>query len=126
MAETLIDYLKGKESLGFESKPVYSRVGDFLTLFLRDEAYYAERVDDILTVYHSVAADELIGCKIKGVQRLLGTLGKFGVSVEDADIELTFLFLAGALDSPNMRTRYESLGKHTPRIKIPRRDLQPA
>jgi hypothetical protein len=110
----------------FESRPLYSPDGDFLTLFLQDEEYYAERVDELLTVYHSIATDELIGCEIKGVQRLLETLGEFGMSVEDADVELKFLFLAGAIHSPNMRTRYGSLGRRTPRMKIPRRELQPA
>jgi len=68
MAESLIEYMKNKEVIGFESRPVYSRDGDFLTLFLKDEDYYAERIDDLLTVYYSTQSDELIGCKVKGVQ----------------------------------------------------------
>src|SRR4051794_34529314 len=106
-----MDYLNGKELIGFESRPVYSRDGDFITLFLKDEDYHAERVDELLTVFHSTLTDELVGCKIKGIQLLLETLGRFGVSIEDGEVQMNFLFVAGALISPSMKDKYESLGK---------------
>lgn len=126
VAESLMDYLKGKEVIGFESRPVYSRDGDFITLFLKDDDYYAERVDELLTVFHSTQTDELVGCKIKGVQLLLETLGRFGVSVEDGEVQINFLFVAGALISPSKKDQYESLGKRTSAHRMPRCELQPA
>jgi hypothetical protein len=71
MGETLMEYLNGKEPRGFESRPIYSPDGDFISLYLRDEDSYAERVDDLLTIYRSVENDALVGWKIKGVRRLL-------------------------------------------------------
>ena len=71
MAESLTDYLKGKEVIGFESRPVYSRDGDFITLFLQGDDYYAERVDELLTVYLATRNGELLGCQIKGIQLAL-------------------------------------------------------
>lgn len=126
MAESLTDYLKDKDVIGFESRPVYSRDGDFITLFLQDEDHYAERVDELLTVYHSTRNDALIGCKIKGVQLLLDTLGKFGVRVDDGEVELNLLFVAGALISPSREDQYQNLGKQTSKFRIPRRELQAA
>lgn len=126
MAESLTDYLKGKEVIGFESRPVYSRDGDFITLFLQDDDYYAERVDELLTVYLATRNGELMGCKIKGIQLLLETLSKFGLSVEDGEMELNFLFVAGAIISPSGKDRYQSLGKRTSKLKVPHRELMPA
>ena len=124
MAESLIDYLKNKEVIGFESRPVYSQDGDYITLFLKDEEYYSEHVDDLLTVFHSTHNDELIGCKIKGVHRLLKTLGDFGMSIEGGDVQLNFLFVAGALISPAKREDYQTLSQRTSHARISRQDLQ--
>jgi hypothetical protein len=82
MAETLIDYLEKIEPQGFEPRPIYSADGDFITVYLTDEDSYAERVDQLLTVYLSVEKHALVGCKIEGVCRLLKTLGDFGVSID--------------------------------------------
>jgi hypothetical protein len=128
MAETLIDYLKDKEPRGFEARPIYSADGDFITLYLKDEDSYAERVDELLTVYLSVENRSLVGCKIKGVRRLLKTLGDFGVSIDGEDVSVNLLFLAGALHSPANREKYEQLGRQASDLTIPRGtlDLQPA
>ena len=95
MAETLIDYLENKEPRGFKPRPIYSADGDFITVYLTDEDSYAERVDELLTVYLSVEEHSLVGCKIKGVRRLLKTLGDFGVSVDGKNVSVSLLFLAG-------------------------------
>jgi hypothetical protein len=128
MAETLIDYLKDNDPRGFVARPIYSADGDFITIYLRDQDSYAERVDELLTVYLSVENHSLVGCKIKGVRRLLKTLGDFGVSISGKDISLNLLFLVGALFSPANRERYEEAGRYASDLTIPREtlDLQPA
>lgn len=68
MADRLIDFLDGREPQGFESRPIYCRDGDFITLHLCDGDYYAERVDELLTVYLSPENNSLVGCKIKGIE----------------------------------------------------------
>ena len=97
MAEDLLTYLAGKEAMGFEPRPYYSPDGDFLTFFFREDDHYAERVDDLLTVYHSMENHEPVGYKIKGVRLIFETLGEFGVEVEGGEVSMGFLFLSGAL-----------------------------
>ncbi len=124
MGETLTDFLKGKKAKEFESRPIYSADGDFISLYLSDEDSYAERVDDLLTVYLSVKNDTLVGCKIKGVRRLLKTLGDFGVSVQDEDISFSLLFVAATLSSPEKGDRYRQLGLQSRHSRIPKKTLK--
>ncbi len=126
MADELTNYLKGKKPKGFVSRPICSADGDFLSIHLRDEDAYSERVDELLTVYLSVENDSLVGCKIKGVRRLLKTLGDFGVGVRDEDVGLNLLFLAGAaISSPRKRARYREMGRRAGNLRIPRKTLKP-
>ena len=127
MGETLMDFLKDNQPQGFESRPIYSAEGDFISLYLRDEDCFAERVDEVLTIYLSVESEALVGCKIKGVHRLLKTLGDFGVSVQDEEISVNLLFLAGAAlaSSPQQVDRYQQLGCQARNIRIPKQSLEP-
>lgn len=126
MAEDLMTYLEGREARGFEPRPFYSRDGDFLTFFFRDADHNAERVDELLTVFLAVTDGELVGCKIKGVRRILETLGKFGVEVDDGEVKLSFFFLGGALAPENPRRRwYEEIGGRTRDVPINPRELVP-
>ncbi len=119
MADRLIDFLDGREPQGFESRPIYCRDGDFITLHLCDGDYYAERVDELLTVYLSPENNSLVGCKIKGARKLLQTLGEFGVSVENGEVSLNLLFMAGAVVSPMKGDRYRQIGSQAPNLRIP-------
>ncbi len=123
MGETLTEFLKDRKFKGFESRPIYSADGDFISIYLSDEDSYAERIDDLLTVYHSVKTDALVGCKIKGVRRLLKTLGDFGVSVQNEDISVSLLFVAATLSSPEQRDRYRQLGLQSRNLRIPKKTL---
>jgi hypothetical protein len=126
MAEDLMTYLSGRKAHGFEPRPFYSPDGDFLTFYFRGDEHYAERVDELLTIYLSMDGDELIGCKIKGVRRILDTLGKFGVEVSGQDMQLSFLFLPGAsMLEDERRKRYEEIGAHTRDIRLNPSELQP-
>ena len=81
-----------KERHSFTPKTVYSADGDFLSLFVRDVDCYAERVDDTLTIYKDDESNELVGCKLKGVQTILKTLDASGIMVHD-EFTMTALFL---------------------------------
>jgi hypothetical protein len=80
------------EHVPFAAKPVYSADGDFLSLFIRDSSCYAERVDDTLTIYKDDKTDELVGCKLKGVQTIFKKLDASGIVVQD-EFRMTALFL---------------------------------
>ena len=112
MAQELMEYLEGRSTKQFAPVPHYFPDGDFVTFYTSDERCYAERVDQLLTVYYSVSNKQMIGCKIKGVCKLLATVRQFGVVVQDQGIQLGIFFLAGALDrdmDPVRRRYYQDL-----------------
>jgi hypothetical protein len=130
MADNLTAYLEGKTAKGFEPRPVYSPDGDFLTFYFRNDEAYAERVDEVLTVYRAIESRELVGCKIKGVRRLVENLRNFGVSIapDDGSIRLNLLVLSAASVIPphGMRHYYEEMGRFTRDVSLDARELQPA
>jgi hypothetical protein len=111
MATKLTDYLEGKECKAFVQRPHYFRDGDYVTYFATDVLAKEERVDELLTVYRSVSTGELIGCKIKGVRRMVDTLGAFAVVVEGKSLCLGMLFVAAAILRPASKDNYEKVSK---------------
>ena len=111
MADDLKEYLKTHKSKGFHPVPHYSALGDFATFYFRDERAYAERVDDLLTVYRSMQTKELVGCKIKGVKHLLQTAGQFFVSIDAGNVKLAFFFALGekVARDPEQKRLYQEL-----------------
>ena len=55
----LEEYLKTRPFKGFKATPRYSEEGDCLTFYFRNAPSYADRVDELLTVYLSLEADEI-------------------------------------------------------------------
>lgn len=113
MATDLKTYLAGKSCPGRKDRPVYFTDGDFVTFFCADDLAHEDRVDDLVTVYRSYKTGEMVGCKIKGVCRLLSSVGNFGVVIFDHGSPLTLgmLFLGAALANPEKRGKYETLGE---------------
>lgn len=123
MAETLAEYLEGKKCKGFKPVPRYFKSGDYVSHFIRDERCYAKRVDALLTTYHSSRTHELVGCKIKGVKRLLWLLKAFGVAVDAKSVRLGYLFLAAALEVPKSTANYEDWAQFAKDELVPGEDL---
>lgn len=124
--EQLTAYLKERKFQRFVSRPHYFGHGDFVTYYMEDEPCRAHRVDDLLTVYLSKKSDKLIGCKIKGVRRLLREGGDFGVIVKDEGIRLSFLFMIGLSLGSNgeeRRKRYSECGRATSGVFLEKREL---
>lgn len=48
----------------------YSKDGDCVFCHVEDVPYYAERVDELLTVYRAEDDHRLVGAQIKGISRL--------------------------------------------------------
>ncbi len=92
--QNLVEYIEQHPSEGFSPVPHYFPDGDFLSFYFREDECYAQRIDELLTAYYSIATGELVGCKIKGVRRLLKQIGPFGVIVQDGPILLGMLFMA--------------------------------
>jgi hypothetical protein len=127
MVENLMQYLEGKTSQGFTRRPYYSPDGDFLVYYVHPDEAIAERVDDLLTVYRSMETREFVGCKIKGIRRLVETLRNFGVSIEaeDSSLTLSILFLTAARDRlPEHVHYYEEMGRFSKGVALDPAELQ--
>jgi hypothetical protein len=113
MAPTLSEYLKQNPSQGFRPVPQYFATGDFLTYFLRDVPHYAERLDEVLTVYLSVDTKELVGVKVKGVRHIMKTVTELELLVDGDSVKMAvFIFAGAAADRADRKTeRYAQLVK---------------
>ncbi len=99
--EIALGYLD--ENIKFEPVATYDKDGDCVEFLARPGSFYAERVDDLLTVYYSQENDEVVGSLIKGVSKYCQKLKKimpgFSVIIQDGSVMLAHLFLARMLES---------------------------
>ena len=96
MANQLTEYLSSREASEFRPHYFYSKDGDFLTYYFREDDCYAVRKDDTLTVYKSMADHEFVGFKLKGVRLLLDKLGEFCLEVRDGKGSIMLSVLVNA------------------------------
>lgn len=111
MVEQLNDYLDQHPCKGFDPKPFYSKAGDFVSFTFRNERAFEKRIDNLLTVYLSVENKELVGCKIKGVRKLLAQFRSFHLTLQDSTLRLGLFFAIGQqiTQEPEHRAFYDVL-----------------
>jgi hypothetical protein len=121
-----MEYLKTHSPQGFRAVPHYFPQGDFVTYYFRNDPCYAQRVDDLLTVFLAFDTNELVGCKIKGVRHILQAAGAFGVSLDDGMVRLGMFFFVGAswAKDESQRTRYEQIGREAKDVTMRREELE--
>src|SRR5271155_4913715 len=82
----------------FRPTATYDPDGDCVEFLAKPDPFYAERVDDLVTVYYSQETGEVVGSLIKGVVRFCNEFSKknpgFHIVIEDGPIRLEHLFLA--------------------------------
>jgi hypothetical protein len=82
----------------FKPTATYDRDGDCIEFLSKPDAFYAERIDDLVTVYYSQETDEVIGSLIKGVAKFCreieGKLPGFQIEIHDGPVRLQHIFLA--------------------------------
>lgn len=82
----------------FEPTATYDPDGDCIEFLAKPDPFYAERVDDLLTVYYSQETGEVIGSLFKGVSRfcnqVLEKMPGFTVEIHDGRIRLVHIFRA--------------------------------
>ena len=78
----------------FRATATYDRDGDCIEFLTKIDAFYAERLDDLVTVYFSQETDEVIGSLIKGVSKFFTETPGLRIIIEDGRIKLDHLFLA--------------------------------
>src|SRR5438093_8781193 len=90
--------LLAKPGEQFRPTATYDPDGDCIEFLAKPDPFYAERVDDLVTVYYSQDTDEVIGSLIKGVSRFYAEFTKknpgFKIVIEDGPVRLEHLFLA--------------------------------
>lgn len=99
----LVERMKSEQRKDFHPAPRYYRQGDYLTYFISSKRCYSRRIDSLLTVYTDMETGELVGCKVKGVRRLLDKLKAFGVVVKDGMTTLGLLFVSFPLVEPGVQ-----------------------
>lgn len=88
----------------FQPTATYDRDGDCIEFLASPEPFFAERVDDLVTVYYGQETQEVIGSFIKGVSKFCDAVLKqmpgFQIEIQDRRIRLQHIFLARLWSSP--------------------------
>lgn len=96
--------LQAKSGGRFKPTATYDPDGDCIEFLAKPDPFYAERVDELLTVYYSQETDEVIGSLIKGVSKfqseLLKRMPGFKIEVRDGRVKLEHVFRARLWSSP--------------------------
>ncbi len=71
LIDDLTAYLDQAKHKGFTPRPRYYELGDYLTYFWKADRCVAKRVDNHLTLYHSIEDESLVGLKISEVAESL-------------------------------------------------------
>ena len=126
--ESIVKFLRETAPKNFVPHAYYSHEGDSLFFFYADPSrYFAERIDDFLTVYRSVdIGNQLVGCQVKGVPRALELFGSFGLEIEDGFVKVSMIFLAcmaATASEEEIKKFYIQLGEAAKNTKIAREEL---
>ncbi len=82
----------------FVPTATYDPDGDCIEFLAKPDPFYAERVDDLVTVYYSQDTQEVIGSLIKGVtrfcERVLETMPGFKIEIHDGRVSVAHIFRA--------------------------------
>lgn len=83
-----------QDSPAFQPAATYDRDGDCIEFLIKPDPFYAERVDDLVTVYFSQESKEIVGSLIKGIRGLLDKFPGLKIEIEDGRLRLVHLFRA--------------------------------
>lgn len=82
----------------FQPTATYDRDGDCIEFLAKPDPFYAERIDDLVTVYYSQVTDELIGSLLKGVSKFCDDMAKqfpgFSIEIHNGRVRLEHIFRA--------------------------------
>lgn len=97
----------------FEPTAVYDPDGDCIEFLAKPDSFYAERVDDLVTVYYSQDTNEIVGSLIKGVRgfcaKILETMPGFKIEIRAGRVRLVHIFRAQLWTSKKEATDLETL-----------------
>jgi hypothetical protein len=92
---------------------IYDPDGDCIEFLAKPDPFWAERIDDLVTVYYSQETGEIVGSLLTGVSRFCSEFSKknpgFQIVIDDGPIRLEHLFLARLWSSPQDRKAITTL-----------------
>ncbi|MEA3368004.1 MAG: hypothetical protein U9R68_07820 [Planctomycetota bacterium] len=129
--------MEGEGKPEFRAKPWYNPHGDCIIYQIADEAVVAERVDEVLTIYHSAFDGRPVGFQVKGVGAMIRKFGLEALAIESESdakgvrrVSVAALLLAAYEEGPRTlgRRRAYAAAMEGPLEKrsIPTDELQPA
>lgn len=90
---------------GFVPHAHFDADGDCIEFLAKADPFYAERIDDLVTVYYSQETGDVIGSLIKGVstycKRILEQMPGFKIEIQDGQVRLEHVFRARLWASDN-------------------------
>jgi hypothetical protein len=76
----------------------YNKAGDCIEFYVSQNDYYAERIDDYLTLFLDMNTDEIVGFMIKNIKQILNKIDTSKLAwsfiVNDDEVQLGVLFTA--------------------------------
>jgi hypothetical protein len=91
----------------FAPTATYDSDGDCIEFLAKPDPFYAERIDDLVTVYYSQETGEVVGSLIKGVSKfcrdVLEKMPGFQIEIQDGPIRLKHIFLVRMWSEPHGR-----------------------
>lgn len=103
----------------------YNKAGDCVEFIASEDRFYAERIDDLVTVYYSYETREIIGSLIKGIRRLCEQLTErcpgFAVEIQDGRVRLAHLLLARMWASDTAPTEPVKVMKYRKLVEVAER-----
>jgi len=70
-----------------------SKDADTLTVYFKGDANYSEPLSDYLTLYRSLKMNEIVGCRINGISRIINDLPNY-IQINHTEVELSIILLA--------------------------------
>lgn len=82
----------------FRPTATYDVDGDCIEFLAKPDSFYAERIDDLVTVYYSQETGELIGSLLKGVSHFCAEMAAkmpgFKIEIQHGPVQLVHIFRA--------------------------------
>lgn len=82
----------------FEPFAFYNTDGDCIEFFVSQDDYFAERIDDYLTLYLDMDTEQIVGFVVKNVKRILDRLSRqrrmMAFVIDDGRVQLRSLFVS--------------------------------
>ncbi len=96
--------LQAEPAERFKPTAIYDPDGDCIEFLVSPDPFYAERIDDLVTVYYSQETNEVIGSLIKGVSKfcrsVLQQMPGFRIEIRDGRVSLEHIFRARLWSTP--------------------------